>query len=459
MTSSFRLSGSVPRSRFPVPAVLLLVLGAACNDVAPIFNRPRALTAHERYAEALADAGLEKTALGRDWLAAAQSSIRTPLTVSLPFREAGYFAASEARAVGYAIPLRNGQKLSAVAETSGSAVTLFLDLFRQTGDTANPLELVASVDTSLTTAGARLEHEVRRDGVYVLRMQPELLRSGAFTLTLSAGPSLAFPVSGCDSRAVKSLFGAERDAGARQHHGVDIFAPRGTPVLAAARGVVRSIAPNNLGGNVVWLSDLDRGQTLYYAHLDRHNVTAGQRVEIGDTLGFVGNTGNARTTPPHLHFGVYRRGEGPMDPYPFIYHSSARPPEVTADTSELGRLARSRGKAAVLESPDTRAVILTTVAAATPLQVDAAAGTWFRVRLPDGTAGYIASRFVESTRRAVGRTDVATGTPLRDRPVADAAVIATARGGALPVIGEFADYALVETADGLTAWVPSSRLK
>lgn len=148
-----------------------------------------------------------------------------------------------------------------------------------------------------------------------------------------------------------------------------------------------------------------------------------------------------------------------MDPYPFIYHSSARPAEVTADTSELGRLARSRRKAAVLESPDTRAAILTTVAAATPLQVDAAAGTWFRVRLPDGAAGYIASRFVESTRRAVGRTDVATGTPLRDRPVADAAVIATARGGALPVIGEFADYALVETADGLTAWVPSSRLK
>jgi len=439
--------------------VLLLVLGAACNDVAPIFDRPRALSAHERYAQGLAKAGLENTALGRDWLAAAQSSIRTPLTVSLPFRETGYFAASEARAVGYAIALRNGQKLSAVAETSGSTITLFLDLFRQTGDTANPLDLVASVDTGLTTAGARLVHEVRRDGVYVLRMQPELLRSGAFTLIVSAGPSLAFPVSGRDSRAVKSFFGAERDAGARQHHGVDIFAPRGTPVLAAVRGVVRSIAPNNLGGNVIWLSDVLRGQTLYYAHLDRHNVTTGQHVEIGDTLGFVGNTGNARTTPPHLHFGVYRRGEGPMDPYPFIYHSSARPAEVTADTSELGRLARSRRKAAVLESPDTRAAILTTVAAATPLQVDAAAGTWFRVRLPDGAAGYIASRFVESTRRAVGRKDVATGTPLRDRPVADAAVIATARGGALPVIGEFADYALVETVDGLTAWVPSSRLK
>jgi len=435
------------------------VLGAACNDVAPLFERPRALSAHERYAHGLAEAGLEKTALGRDWLTAAQSAIRTPLTVSLPFRETGYFAASEARAVGYAIALRNGQTLSAVAETSGSAITIFLDLFRQTGDTADPLDLVASVDTSLTTAGARLVHEVRRDGVYVLRLQPELLRNGAFTLTLSTEPSLAFPVSGRDSRAVKSFFGAERDAGARQHHGVDIFAPRGTPVLAAARGVVRSIAPNALGGNVVWLSDYDRGQTLYYAHLDRHNVSAGQTVEIGDTLGFVGNTGNARTTPPHLHFGVYRRGEGPLDPYPFIYRSASHPAAVTADTSELGGLARSRGKASVVGSPASGAVTLTTVAAATPLRVDAAAGAWFRVRLPDGTAGYIASRLVESTRRAVGRTDVATGTPLRDRPAANAAVIATAPGGALPVIGEFADYALVETADGLTAWVPSGRLK
>ena len=302
-------------------------------------------------------------------------------------------------------------------------------------------------------------HEVRRDGVYVLRLQPELLRSGAFTLTVSTEPSLAFPVSGRDSRAVKSFFGAERDAGARQHHGVDIFAPRGTPVLAAARGVVRSIAPNNLGGNVVWLSDLGRGQTLYYAHLDRHYVTAGQHVEIGDTLGFVGNTGNARTTPPHLHFGVYRRGEGPLDPYPFIYRSSAHPAEITADTSELGRLARSRGKVTVLASPELRAGTLTTLLPATPLQVDGAAGTWFRIRLPDGTAGYIASRFVESTRRAVGRTDVATGTPLRDRPAANAAIIATAPGGALPVIGAFEDYALVETAGGLTAWVPSGRLK
>jgi len=439
--------------------LLLPVLAAACDKVAPLFEAPRPASAHERYAKGLERAGLEKTALGRDWLAAARSSIQKPLTVVLPFRETGYFAASEARAMGYAISLRNGQKLSAVAETGGAPLTIFIDLFRQTGDTANPLDLVAGVDTSLTPAGARLVHEVRRTGVYVLRVQPELLRSGAFTLTLATEPSLAFPVAGRDSRAVKRRFGAERDAGAREHHGIDIFAPRGTPVLAAARGVVRSIAPNNLGGNVVWLSDYDRGQTLYYAHLDRHNVTAGQEVNVGDTLGFVGNTGNARTTPPHLHFGIYRRGEGPLDPFPFVYRSSARPAAITADTSELGRLARARANAPVLASPDGKAVPLTTVAAATPLRVDAATGAWYRVRLPDGTTGYLASRHVESTERALGRTSVASGTPLRDRPAPNAAVIATAPGGSLPVIGEFADYALVETGSGQTAWVPSGRLK
>jgi peptidoglycan LD-endopeptidase LytH len=445
---------------FNVPVLVsLALLGGACRGGAPIFDHSRRLTPHDRYAEGLKRAGLENTALGRDWAAAAQSSIRKPLTVALPFREAAYFAASEARAVAYALSLREGQRLCAVVEPNGPAVTIFLDLFRETPDTTNPLDLVASADSSLTGGGARITHDAERDGIYVLRVQPELLRSGAFTITVSTEPSLAFPVSGRDSRAVQSYFGAERDGGAREHHGIDIFAPRGTPALAAARGVVRSIAPNNLGGNVVWLSDVEHGQTLYYAHLDRHNVTAGQEVKVGDTLGFVGNTGNARTTPPHLHFGIYRRGEGPVDPFPFVYRSRARPPGITADTSELGQLARARTRVPLLGSPDTRGRTLTTVAAATPLQVDGAAGAWYQVRLPDGTAGYVAARLVESTRRALGHTDVATGTPLRDRPTASGAVIAQAPGGALPVIGEYADYALVETAGGLTAWVPSGRLK
>ena len=434
-----------------VAAALVVV---SCKDGIPLFEPPPPASAHERYAKGLENAGLERTALGRDWLAAATGSVRRPLSVSLPFREAGYFAASEARAVAYAIQLREGQRVSAVATANGSPLTIFLDLYRQTGDTANPLDLVAAVDTSVSPTGTRLEHEARRDGGYVLRVQPELLRSGGYTLTISTEPSLAFPVSGRDGRAVKSFFGADRDAGARRHHGIDIFAPRGTPVVAAARGTIRSISPNNLGGNVVWLSDSDRGQTLYYAHLDRHNVVAGQRVEIGDTLGFVGNTGNARTTPPHLHFGVYRRGQGPRDPYPFVYRSTARPPAIVADTSELGALARSRARTSLVSSLEKSQASSTPLDPATPLRIDGAAGSWFRVRLPDGTPGYVASRAVESTRKSVGRATVAAGTPLLDRPAADAGVIATAAGGSLAVLGEFADYVLVEAGEGRTAWAP-----
>jgi len=435
----------------------LLVLGG-CGEGIPLFDPPPPRSAHERYAHGLERAGLAGTALGRDWVAAAASSIRQPLTVAVPFREAGYFSASEARAVGYAVGLRAGQELFVVAEPQGTPFAIFLDLFRQTGDTAEPLDLIASVD-SVGPSGSRLTYEARLDGVYVLRVQPELLRSGGFTLTVSTEPSLAFPVAGRDTRAVKSYFGADRDAGARRHHGIDIFAPRGTPVVAAARGTVRSTRPNNLGGNVVWLSDYERGQTLYYAHLDRQIVQPGQEVEIGDTLGFVGNTGNARTTPPHLHFGVYRRGQGPLDPFPFVYRSPDRPARITADTSELGALARSRGATTVVSSPQPDAPVVARVARATPLRIDAAAASWFRVRLPDGTTGYVAARLVESAARPVRRTEVASGTPLRDRPAADGAVITTATGGALPVLAEFEQYALVEVTEGRTGWVPSGRLK
>jgi murein DD-endopeptidase MepM/ murein hydrolase activator NlpD len=119
-------------------------------------------------------------------------------------------------------------------------------------------------------------------------------------------------------KAVRSYFRDPRDAGRREHHGVDIFAPRDTPVVAAASGFVSSVGTNRLGGNVVWLWDPDRKQSHYYAHLSSQAVRIGQRVDAGDVVGYVGNTGNARTTPPHLHFGIYAFREGPIDPLPFV---------------------------------------------------------------------------------------------------------------------------------------------
>ena len=169
---------------------------------------------------------------------------------------------------------------------------------------------------SAVSSPPALEHEARHDGEFVLRIQCELLRASRLTIEVESGPSLAFPVHGRDSRAVISFFGDAR--GSRDHQDIDIRAARGTPAISPIEGVVTSAGSNRLGGKVVWLLDPERKVVLYYAHLDRHHARSGERVEPGDTLGFVGNTGNAEGTVPHLHFGIYAAGEGAIDPYPFV---------------------------------------------------------------------------------------------------------------------------------------------
>ncbi|MEK7215429.1 MAG: M23 family metallopeptidase, partial [Chloroflexota bacterium] len=122
-----------------------------------------------------------------------------------------------------------------------------------------------------------------------------------------AGPAeWMVPVAGIRGQDFESTWGADRSGG-RKHQGADIFAPKGTAVLAATDGVVLSVGLDRLGGNVVYL--LGEGLTVqYYAHLDtwEPGLRAGQHVKQGDPLGTVGNTGNAATTPSHLHFGISR---------------------------------------------------------------------------------------------------------------------------------------------------------
>ena len=87
-------------------------------------------------------------------------------------------------------------------------------------------------------------------------------------------------------------------------------APRGTPVLAATDGFITRVETTGRGGNVIWMQPLFGNMRVYYAHLDEQWVTPGDFVVEGEPLGAIGNTGNARTTPPHLHFGVYVRRPG-----------------------------------------------------------------------------------------------------------------------------------------------------
>lgn len=133
--------------------------------------------------------------------------------------------------------------------------------------------------------------------------------------------ALEVPVHGVKRPSLRSSFGEPR-SGHRKHAGIDIFARRGTPVVAAAEGlVVRIGTTDRLGGNTVWVAG--KPSTLYYyAHLDHFakGLRVGDHVERGDLVGYVGNTGNARTTPPHLHFGMYpaARAFWPVDPAPLL---------------------------------------------------------------------------------------------------------------------------------------------
>ncbi|HUH06899.1 MAG TPA: M23 family metallopeptidase [Egibacteraceae bacterium] len=104
-------------------------------------------------------------------------------------------------------------------------------------------------------------------------------------------------------------------SGGRTHKGVDMFAAHGTPLYAVADGVIKRVFTNRLGGLSIDLIDSD-GNRYYYAHLSAAIASGGQHVRAGDVIGAVGNTGNARGTPPHLHWQFHPGNGPPVNPYP-----------------------------------------------------------------------------------------------------------------------------------------------
>jgi murein DD-endopeptidase MepM/ murein hydrolase activator NlpD len=129
-------------------------------------------------------------------------------------------------------------------------------------------------------------------------------------------PGAVFPVDG--QVWYSDDFGAPRPVGGG-HTGNDIFARRGTPVVAVQAGVIQELRYRSLGGNSLHLVNV-RGDYFYYAHLLRYaaGIDNGTTVQAGEVLGYVGNTGNAITTPSHLHFEIHPGGGGPVDPYPYL---------------------------------------------------------------------------------------------------------------------------------------------
>jgi murein DD-endopeptidase MepM/ murein hydrolase activator NlpD len=144
---------------------------------------------------------------------------------------------------------------------------------------------------------------------------------------------LELPVAGIRPEQLTDSFDEPRD-GSRRHRAIDILAARGTPVLAADDGRVLRVSWNSAGGNTVYATDAEGRIVYYYAHLDhyREALAAGMPVTKGDTLGFVGTTGNAPKDIPHLHFqimrmptdGKYWNGE-PINPFSILRGEGERP--------------------------------------------------------------------------------------------------------------------------------------
>ena len=128
---------------------------------------------------------------------------------------------------------------------------------------------------------------------------------------------LALPVRTVRVKLIGDTWQAARPEG-RRHQGQDIFAKRGTPVHSATAGLVMRVREDRLGGLTVSVVGAG-GRIYYYAHLDSYapGLSVGDPVTTDTVLGYVGTTGNALGTPPHLHFGVYTPS-GPIDPLPLL---------------------------------------------------------------------------------------------------------------------------------------------
>jgi murein DD-endopeptidase MepM/ murein hydrolase activator NlpD len=438
-------------STFPLRISLTYILFLfiiSCKTSGPgIFGKK---SLHEQYGDRLTDAGLKSTALGSSWFKMAEQSVLYPLDIKIPYKETGYFSAERPAAAGLRFNASRGQKLSIRLDRKPvTNFTIYIDLLKSSTADRGP-KFLAAADTAMYS----IQYEVEENSTYILRIQPELLGSGEYTISITAGPSLAYPIKAPGKNHIKSFWGAERDRGARKHEGIDLFAAFRTPVVASASGTVTRVDETPIGGKVVWLRPENKNYTLYYAHLDSQLVSAGQKVEVGDTLGLMGNTGNAQFTSPHLHFGVYTFG-GAIDPFPFVNPDIIEPEKISAPTKLVGKLLRSVSvQTNIYSQPEITSLPLAKIPAHTLLRAEAAVSTWFKVTMPDGKQAFIKSNSVNETDKPLRNFDLKASTPLLDRPDSLAAKkTSISSGETVDILGNFNDYYFISTRNKVTGWI------
>ncbi|WP_221390233.1 M23 family metallopeptidase [Dyadobacter sp. NIV53] len=339
----------------------------------------------EHYEKELYQAKLEKTQAGQTWFRVSKEVLNDSLFSNAPYQERFFLDDSlPAQAIRLKIP--EGRKLVIMSQRSeqDSTSQFFLELYKiKSNGKPQRIDYLKNGEQTFTYSN-------QTGDTLLLRLQTGFHEKLIVSLLLTTLPTLGFPVAGHGMSDVISVWGQERDRGARSHEGIDIRAKRGTPVVASEDGFITQVGTNNLGGKIVFLSPNESNYSLYYAHLDSQFVSTGERVIKGDTLGLVGNTGNAITTSPHLHFGIYTQGSGAVNPLPFINDRKEKIPSLPETSRLLGDSARIRKKANLFSSPQFLASgQISALTQNTVVRIIGEMSKGYRVLLPDGRKGYI----------------------------------------------------------------------
>ncbi|RDK88763.1 M23 family metallopeptidase [Marinirhabdus gelatinilytica] len=357
---------------------ILVLLLAGCEQVQKVTDVVVQPTAREVY-----DRNFEKDdSLLLKWKKAFGRALQDSIIVTLPYAESGIYSAENFNVYSYDVQLQEGEKLIVSVEKQPDSAQVFIEVFQKPEDTTKTLKLLKASERD----SSQLTHTVKKYGVYKITVQPEMGLAFPFQLKMYTQPTYTFPVSGAGNKNIQSFWGAPRGGGKRSHEGVDIFAPKGTPLIAITDGRISSTGNRGLGGKQVWLRDGLFGKTIYYAHLDSIAVKTGQRVQLGDTLGFVGNTGNAKTTEPHLHFGIYKGSTGPVNPYPFIKQTEI--PEISPINKATSGSVK-RNKTTIHQGPSSALDEIGQTNKNDTISIMGKYGRWFHIVTKDSLKGFV----------------------------------------------------------------------
>jgi len=425
--------------------MLIILLGAA----AFYFKDQVLLSPHDSYYSALLRENLRSTA--ERWRSDAEESLSSPLPITLPYGERRLLETHYLQPVTFSIDVKIDQLIQVdIFPSPNTRVEVFVDIFH-VQDTAK-LTRIGSMPAKALT----LKLAVEQTGKYLVRIHPSHSAQGLMDVAITSPLRYGFPVDTERENAVQSFFGVDRDGGARRHEGIDIFAPRGTPVIAAEAGMVTRVGDTPRGGKNVWVRGDQR--SFYYAHLDSIAVSPGSRVARGEVLGTVGNTGNAVTTNPHLHFGIYKFAQGAVDPLPFVGRkksvNSFTPPSVELSPRLLSIRAE---KANLRSAPSQKSAIIASLMLAELMQVDSIAGNWLRVTTGDGIKGFIARNLTQTPPEnslTLSENHTAFYLPNDSAPV----IGNFSAGEKLPALGRFGSFVWVKMPGGVYAWVKNSKI-